>query len=881
MKTDRFIPTLVLLASLARAADQTWIQGNANNDWNTSTGLNWDAGVAWTQNNSAIFGGTGETVTLTEGISVDGLTFNVAGYTINGNTLTLGASTINAAANATINSILAGGSLSKTGTGTLTLGGANSYSGGTTWADGSLTITNGSAFGTGALSITKTTTGTLTVANTAATTVANAITLPAPGAAATYTVIKNSPGQLTGTVLNLTGDITGGNANTTLYLNSNVGGDSTTTYRFAGNNTFRATFNLNRGAIAVGSATGLGDTANLVYLNSNPNATSGNLRFELPMTLANPVQIAWDGMAVNTDVHDVVFSGVLSGTEDVVKLGAGKLTLNNAGNTHSGAVTISAGTVELSGAGRLNSGTHAGVIVNNGALVIGTSATQTLNGAMSGAGAFSKTGGGILNLGSAASSFSGGITITAGQVRATATSAGATGSLGTGPISIANGAALHFHVPTGTTSTFANNIQLPATGSQQFIVSGPSSATTVRLTGQLTGGTAGQTFRLADSGVSGNHNNILILDNPSNSFSGTIEMWRGTLGFTSDAALGNVDNDIRHYTENLNGSLRFDADNITLNSSRTITLVSTNVMPFNTQTFSGTIAGTITGPGQLVKQGSGTLTLTGANTYAGTTTLSAGILRLGDGGAGGTLGSGPVVNNAGLSFNRSNTLTVANPVSGTGTLTQEGAGTTILAGSNSYQGVTTVRQGTLLISGSTHASGQIVVAAGATLGGGGSGGVATLADTAVLAPGDAAGNHLFLSELTLADQTILRFDLDAALATSFDTTPAYYSDHVALTGALTLDGRLRVNALANFPAAPALGDTWLLFSHASGGLTDHTLVLDEANSTGLPAAPLNAHYEINTTTQPGFVYLAVVPEPAVSSLLGVGLLALFLRRRAI
>ena len=183
MSNKLIFSQLFILASVAHGVDQTWISGNVNNDWNTTTGTNWDAGVAWLQNNSAIFGGTGETVTLTEGISVDGITFNVASYTISGSTLTLGASTINAAANATINSQIIAGSLNKTGAGTLTLGGSNTYAGGTTWADGSLTITNGAAFGTGALNITKTTAGTLTVANTAATTVANAITLPAPGAA--------------------------------------------------------------------------------------------------------------------------------------------------------------------------------------------------------------------------------------------------------------------------------------------------------------------------------------------------------------------------------------------------------------------------------------------------------------------------------------------------------------------------------------------------------------------------------------------------------------------------------------------------------------------------------------------------------------------------
>ncbi len=631
--------------------------------------------------------------------------------------------------------ITGGGSLTLSGGGTLTLSGSsNAYTGGTTWSGGNLTIANGTALGTDAVAVTKTSAGTLTVANDSATAVANSISLPAPGSATTYTLIKNAASAATGTELNLTGNLTGGNANTTLFLNTNRSGDSTTTFRFAGSNSFRATLNLNRGAIVVGSATGLGDTANLIFLNSNPNGTDGNLRFESTMTLANPVQIAWDGMAINTGANTVTLSGVFSGTEDVNKIGTGTLSLTNSANTHSGAITISTGTFQVSGGGRLNNGTHAGAIINNGALAIGTTATQTLNGLISGAGTFSKSSSGILNLGNSGSSFSGGINITGGQVRATATSSGPTGALGTGPITIANGAALHFFVPSGSSSTFTNNIQLPTTGSQQFIISAPGSATTVRLTGQITGGSSGQTFRLTDSAVSGNHNNVLILDNPANSFTGTIEMWRGTLGFTSDAALGNLGNDIRHWTENNNGSLRFDADNIVLNSGRNIQFYGSNApFPFNTQGYTGTVNGVISGTGNFVKQGSGTLVLNGVNTYNGSNSITAGTLRVTDvanaGVASGlgasstqplaTVSPGATLEYAGAGADASNrglvltgsgdaTVSVSNAggiltldgeLSGTANLVKTGPGRLVVAGSESWNADGFVTGGTLTIGG--------------------------------------------------------------------------------------------------------------------------------------------------------------------------------------
>ena len=125
----------------AQAADQTWLPAGPTNDWNT-TDLNWDAGVAWTQTNNAIFGGAGETVTLTEGIAAGGLTFNSSGYTISGNTLTLAAAAaINTGANnATIGSLIAGPSFSKSGAGELVLTGASNYAGALTINAGTLKV---------------------------------------------------------------------------------------------------------------------------------------------------------------------------------------------------------------------------------------------------------------------------------------------------------------------------------------------------------------------------------------------------------------------------------------------------------------------------------------------------------------------------------------------------------------------------------------------------------------------------------------------------------------------------------------------------------------------------------------------------------------------
>ena len=130
----------------------------------------------------------------------------------------------------------------------------------------------------------------------------------------------------------------------------------------------------------------------------------------------------------------------------------------------------------------------------------------------------------------------------------------------------------------------------------------------------------------------------------------------------------------------------------------------------------GTLSGLISGGGSMVKQGSATMTLTGANSYSGTTTISSGTLQVGNAGVTGALGSGAVVNNAALIFNRDATadLTVSSAISGTGTVSQSGAGKTILSADNSYSGATSVSGGTLQIGNAT-TTGTLGTASAVTL----------------------------------------------------------------------------------------------------------------------------------------------------------------------
>ena len=132
------------------------------------------------------------------------------------------------------------------------------------------------------------------------------------------------------------------------------------------------------------------------------------------------------------------------------------------------------------------------------------------------------------------------------------------------------------------------------------------------------------------------------------------------------------------------------------------------------------ISNNISGVGQLVQSGSGTLTLTGANNY-GPTIINSGTIQVGNGGTAGNLGQGPVTDNGVLKFNLSSNLTFGSGISGTGSVVQAGSGTVIMPNVNTYSGGTTVSSGMLQVSGnnvsglSALGTGNVTVGGGATL----------------------------------------------------------------------------------------------------------------------------------------------------------------------
>ncbi|EHK4828382.1 autotransporter-associated beta strand repeat-containing protein, partial [Salmonella enterica] len=196
-------------------------------------------------------------------------------------------------------------------------------------------------------------------------------------------------------------------------------------------------------------------------------------------------------------------------------------------------------------------------------------------------------------------------------------------------------------------------------------------------------------------------------DNAAIDAHGTFNLADSDDSFTVNTVLENVDANSGWNGQSLTktgaGTLILNAEN-TYTGSTTIsegTLIATNVEALGTGNVTdnavlelntgGDFDNAISGSGQVVKSGDETLTLSGANSYTGGTTISGGTLVANNVEA---LGTGDVTNNATLELNTGGDFT--NAISGSGQVVKSGDKTLTLSGANSYSGATTISGGTLI-----------------------------------------------------------------------------------------------------------------------------------------------------------------------------------------
>jgi autotransporter-associated beta strand protein len=208
--------------------------------------------------------------------------------------------------------------------------------------------------------------------------------------------------------------------------------------------------------------------------------------------------------------------------------------------------------------------------------------------------------------------------------------------------------------------------------------------------------------------------------------------------------------------------------------------------------FAGRIADG-TGPAGLIKRGAGTLAIYGDNTHSGGTTISNGVLEIGDGSSEtGTLGTGPVTNFGTLVIKRGGSLTVPGNISGSGNLIINGLGSTItLTGTNTYTGPTAVMAGKLLVGTASAATGGYTVSDSAGLG-------TSLASV---------GASLTASSIAFGSGCTFDFEL-----TSFGNPAAAI---VTNTGSIVLNGDVTVNVAGTRLSTGTI--TLLQYGSRSGG----------------------------------------------------------------
>ena len=573
--------------------------------------------------------------------------------------------------------------ITKSGAGILTLSGVNSYSGLTTVSSGTLLLGNASALGAGAVTASG---GALDLGGFSPT--VGAVTI-----SGNATSIQN--GSLTGSSYagaNVSGTVT---ISANLLANGSAGLTKTGAglLSLTGSNSFTGTTAVNGGTLSLGSADALAGGGNISFGGGTLQITAASNVNDYTGRILGSA----GAVSIDTNGQNVTFANPLDATNvgGLSKSGSGTLILSVA-NSHSGATTVSGGTLQMGNAGALgvpggNLAVNAGTLELNGysisvgllsgsaggsiiststaaiVLTASGSATSSYGGILnegSGSMALVKTGTGVLTL-TGSNSFSGGLTIAAGSV----VTGSNTAAFGSGLITIGDStgsanASLETVGNTGIVSgTFSNPITVAA-GS-----SGTATLKSNNGTWNYTGGILlNKDLMIANTATGGGTNLMTLTGNITGS---------GNL-IVNSSGKGSI---------SLSGS---SINNIgTITNSGTASLAGTGL------TISGNVGSNVSG---IVQSGSTMTVLTGSNSY-GSTTIASGTLQVGNGGSAGTLGLGDVTNNGTLAFNRSDAaLAVSNNISGTGGLQQIGSGVTTLSGSNSYTGATSATNGTLIFS---------------------------------------------------------------------------------------------------------------------------------------------------------------------------------------
>lgn len=498
------------------------------------------------------------------------------------------------------------------------LGESNGSNGTLNVTDVGTTFTN---FGTLLIAVNGTSTATLS--NGSQTSTSNAVI--ANGATAVGILNLNSTGVNRG--LLKTGGLTGGAGNSTLNFNGGVLQAAGTNLLFLSglsavnigpNGAFidSQIFNITipQSISGVGGLTKQG-TSRLILNGTNTfggditisdGTLQGTIGSSLPTATPNVID---NGIFIIDHAPNTTYAANISGTGSLVKNSGGNLTLAPASGTNSyqGGTTISAGTIITTA-----TGIGTGPVLNNASLVFDQTTTSSFGGNITGTGSLTKQGTGTTIL-TGSNSFSGGTTISVGTLQVNST------SIGTGPI--IDNASLVFDQ--ATTGSFNVNISGSGTLTKQNAGTLILGGTNTYLGGTIiTGGVLqGNTVSIPASNGVLNNASLVFDQATNNAYTGNIT---GTGSFTKQN-VGTLilagTNTYAGGTTISGGVLQGSTTNIPNGA------VLDNASLVFDQPVDGTFIGNISGTGTLTKQNAGTLILAGTNSYSGGTAVNGGILQ--------------------------------------------------------------------------------------------------------------------------------------------------------------------------------------------------------------------------------------------------------------
>ncbi|XHR28398.1 MAG: beta strand repeat-containing protein [Chthoniobacteraceae bacterium] len=626
------------------------------------------------------------------------------------------------------------------------------------------------------------------------------------------------------------GAVTIGDATNT--LNVSLANGAAITLNGATGLTFTNTVGFGAGSNIAVTVNGAGNTVTLGALTLNAsNVASRAVSF---------------GGSANVTVNGLVADGG-SVAAGLTYNGSGTLTLSG-NNTYTGVTTI----------GNTTAGSVATVSINNvGALGAGASALS-MNGGTGGGGKLVYTGN--------SATWTRGITISNASTTAEVDSAtaGQTLTISTGNITFSASSETLILGGVGNTTISSNIV------GNGYITKKDSG--TVLLTGSNGTGSS-NAITISGGTLQFGGTNALMSGATSNWTAAKIKVSSGAtvafnVGGTGEFTTGNVTT----LLTNLDGAVT----NNGLQAGSTIGFDTTNAEGGNF-TIANVIKDTTgTGGGSVgvTKLGSGMLTLNGANTYSGTTTVTSGTLNLGGSLAGGVnvQSNGVFIGNGTVSGLANVSGSVAGSVSFSGDVTVNNTGS--MGGGHSFAGNVTLNNSTV-----GNVTSDISLALGKTLrGNGGTLGIVTVG-SGVIAPGsDSSVGNLTVGGITCNASSYI--DIRINSATEYDTLTT------TTAGALTLAGDLNLTVSSSYVA----GDDTLLLILNAGSSSVVTSQFGEVlvNGTSYSGAAstlisiggeqFTLSYTAGDGNDIGLVAVAV-PEPSTWAIAVCGCAALILLQR--